>query len=966
MSQASIIVVVTDKSDVAGLHGRIVVSADEYLEGTGRLADADALVVNLCRTTRYGSKGYYVSLLADARGQHVLPSVQTVAGLADPYARFRALQEAGVPTIDAAEMVIRKRAAQASERSVQTLEAPTDGHFPVPLVRAESGHVAAAAEDQFVETVVQLGTCADTRFRRAARAVYSEWPAPLLRMQVVREADQWKIAEVAAASPHELTEAEQRGLLAALSDDRRFIKARAPGSHETVRASIAVLTDASDPFSPSSPETIDRLERVAARMNVHVARLGLQDLRKLSEYDALFVRSHTGVTHPAFQFAVRAEAFGMPVVDATQSTIRCTNKVFIEELLSREGIPTPRTQIITSGTKWRQIEQLGFPFVLKLPDGDFSAAVHKITSRDDFERYAGGMFRRSPLLIAQEWLPTEFDWRIGVLNRQLLFAARYYMARGHWQIRTVEKGTERYGRVQAVARDEAPHAVVDVALRAARLIGDGLYGVDIKESPHGPVVIEVNDNPNLDVGYEDTADGDLIYQDIIRYFVAKVEAAGMSDRAGDKHLADVRRPIHVPATAQPDRYQPFSVTGMELEYPIVDRDLNVVSLVEPAFRILAGHGTSDVNLGAIGFSNEFADHVFELKTQQPLGSMTDIEAVLYEGVARFTAVLRDEFGACLLPTAMHPWFDPHDARLWTRSGLRVYTTYARLFNVRTHGWMNVQAAHVNLPFGSEAETMAMLNACSLLIPYLPAIAASSPMHDGKLQDTVDARMAWLTHIQARIPESCGVIVPEYAKSFADYRKHILQPMYAALDKTPDTACIRAEFFNTRAAILRFARKALEIRVLDTQECVKMDVAMAAFVRWSLKHLTQLLLQERLPLPDHRLLVADFQSTIEQGCQARVHAPHVETGRDSSGLASVRDVLKLLIAGARDQAPAEDTKYLDLIERVAESGSLSERIRARLQPYAHKPAEEFNEMVRHTYIQLVDCLESNEPWQGRWS
>jgi len=238
-------------------------------------------------------------------------------------------------------------------------------------------------------------------------------------------------------------------------------------------------------------------------MNVHVHRIGLDDLRKLPEYDALFVRALTGVSEPAFQFALRAEALDMPVVDDPQSIIRCGNKVFLEELLRREGIPTPRTLIVTRATPWGQVEALGLPLVLKLPDGSFSSAVHKIASRDEFRRRSQEMFHRSPLIIAQEFLPTDFDWRVTVLGGRLLFAARYYMARGHWQIRSESKGTERYGRVEAVSRGEAPRAVVQLALRAAALIGDGMYGVDLKETPAGPVVIEINDNPNLDVGYED-------------------------------------------------------------------------------------------------------------------------------------------------------------------------------------------------------------------------------------------------------------------------------------------------------------------------------------------------------------------------------------------------------------------------------------------------------------------------------
>ncbi|MFL5385647.1 MAG: glutamate-cysteine ligase family protein [Longimicrobiaceae bacterium] len=973
MTRRRVLVVVQDPRDAEGLPPGLVVEADRYLEGGGDLAEPRLTVVNLCRSTRYGSRGYYVSLLADARGQQAIPSVETSEGLQEPYGRFRALQEAGVPTVDAAEMRVRARSAPGHAPSA----ADGDGErpsFPVPLVRGEDGRCRPARAGEYVETLVHLGRCADPRFHRAALAVYREWPAPVLRLQLVHEDEEWKVTQVAAAAPHHLTPEERTQLVHALADPERVVRRGREAPRETVRASIAVLVDPGDPFSPSSPETIDRLERVAARMNVHVHRIGLGDLRKLPEYDALFIRVLTGVSEPAFQFALRAEALDMPVVDDPQSIIRCGNKVFLEELLRREGIPTPRTLIVTRNTPWEQVAALGLPLVVKLPDGSFSAAVHKIASRDDFRRRAAEMFERSPLIIAQEFLPTGYDWRVTVLGGRLLFAARYYMARGHWQIRSEAKGTERYGRVEAVPRDQAPREVVDCALRAALLIGDGLYGVDLKETAKGPVVIEINDNPNLDVGYEDAEDGTAVYEDVVRYFVERVEEASPPRGAGRRRrsvseaaLEAIRRPVR-PRTRRRNGekpYRAFEVAGMELEYPTVDRDLNVVSLVEPAFRVLAGHGTSDVELGALGFSNEIADHVFEVKTTAPVRSLREAEEILYEGVQRFSAVLRAEFDARLMPTGMHPWFDPRRGRLWTRSGGKIYGTYARLFDVKTHGWMNVQASHLNLPFGDERETMAMHTAAALLVPYLPALAASTPMHDGDLRPTADSRLAWILEHQARIPESCGEIVPEYVESFADYRRCILAPMYAALDRlADDAAAIRHEFLNARGAVLKSSRRAMEVRVLDTQECVKMDAAIAAFVRASLKHLAKRVLAGKVELPPHAVLVEDFRATVRDGAAACVRAPHLAVERGAGGRAEARTVLRALLGEAEGSARKDEAEYMELVGRVIEAGSLSERIRAALRPCEEGPEEDFTEAARRIYIELMDCLQANEPWRGR--
>lgn len=976
MSRTRVIAVVSEAADGRGLPEGMHVTADRYLAGGGELTAPGAVVVNLCRSWKYGSKGYYVSLLADARGQLPIPGVDVSEAFGDAYALFRALQEAGVSTVDPEEMRARRRAARASapaEEEGEEDEGPRA--LPVPIVRVqeEGGWTCRpASAEEAAETLVFLGSAADARFRNTALAVYREWPAPVLRLQLVREEGEWKVTAIAPVPPHRLEEDDRRRLCEALADQKRIVRRGREAPREERRASIAVLVDPDDVFSPSSPETLDRLERVAQRMNVHVRRIGLDELHKLPEYDALFIRALTGVSEPAFQFALRAEALGMPVVDDSQSIIRCGNKVFLDELLRREGIPTPRTRIVTRHTPWDEVKGLGLPLVIKLPDGSFSNAVHKVGSRDEFRRHADAMFRRSPLIIAQEFLPTDYDWRITVLDGRLLFACRYHMARGHWQIRAESSaGKERYGRVEAVPRESAPPTVVQAALRAARLIGDGLYGVDLKETADGPVVIEVNDNPNLDVGYDDAADGAAIYEDLVDFFVRRIEQGPADDAPAAEEPADTRllerarKPIPAGKSGRGERhYRPFEVAGMELEYPTVDRDLNVVSLVEPAFRVLAGRGTSDVDLGAVGFSNEIADHVFEIKTQQPVRSLADAERMLAEGIQRFSAVLHAEFGARLMPTGMHPWFDPRKGRLWTRSGLRVYTTYARLFDVRTHGWMNVHAAHLNLPLGREVDAMAMHTAAALLIPYLPALAASSPMYDGDLQPAVDGRLAWILEHQARIPESCGELVPEYVDSFGDYRKRILAPMYRALDRLPDTGAIRHEFFNTRGAILRFARRAMEVRVLDTQECVKMDVAIAVFVRAALKHLAARVAAGRVELPEHAVLVEDFRACIRDGSQARVLAPHLDVDRDGGGGADARTVLRHLLAGARRAVRKDEAAYLDLVARMIETGTLSERIRAEMAPFAEADDETFTEVARRIYIELIDCLEANEPWARR--
>jgi glutathione synthase/RimK-type ligase-like ATP-grasp enzyme len=172
----------------------------------------------------------------------------------------------------------------------------------------------------------------------------------------------------------------------------------------------------------------------------------------------------------------------------------------------------------------RAMDELGLPLVVKIPDVSFSRGVHKISSAEEFRRVAEELFEETDLLIAQKFLPTEFDWRVGVLSGEPLFVCQYRMARGHWQIiKHGADGSAREGGMKTFDLDQAPRELIDIAMRAARPIGDGLYGVDIKQTDRGFVVIEVNDNPNLDHGYEDAVGKDDIWIKLLKWFTARLE-----------------------------------------------------------------------------------------------------------------------------------------------------------------------------------------------------------------------------------------------------------------------------------------------------------------------------------------------------------------------------------------------------------------------------------------------------------
>src|SRR5262245_22858154 len=251
------------------------------------------------------------------------------------------------------------------------------------------------------------------------------------------------------------------------------------------------------------------------------------------------------------------------------------------------------------------------------------------------------------------------------------------------------------------------------------------------------------------------------------------------------------------------QYRLFEVVGLELEYAVVDSELRPQCLVEDTLRVLAGRPTSDVDLEQVGLSNELAAHVFEVKNLVPLADLVDAERHLADAVQRVGGLLAEQFGARLLPTAMHPFMHPSETELWRRSGRAIYETYARLFPIQEHGWLNVQSCQINLPFGAtEAETVRLHNAIACLLPYPPPLAASSPSHCGRPGPSVCTRMAFYRTNQKRIPEITGRVVPDFMTSVAQYRRDVFERIYAALDRIPGTARIRHEFVNSRGAILR--------------------------------------------------------------------------------------------------------------------------------------------------------------------
>lgn len=281
----------------------------------------------------------------------------------------------------------------------------------------------------------------------------------------------------------------------------------------------------------------------------------------------------------------------------------------------------------------------------------------------------------------------------------------------------------------------------------------------------------------------------------------------------------------------------FEVYGIELEYMIVERDtLDLLPISDQIIKYVAGEYVNEVEQGPVAWSNEVVLHVIEMKSNGPVPSLSVLPEQFQISINSINAIL-DDMNGRLMPTAMHPWMNPFlHTRLWPHGASEIYDTYNRIFNCEGHGWSNLQSMHINLPFADDAEFARLHSAIRLLLPVLPALAASSPVMEGDLTGLMDTRLETYRRNAEIIPSITGLVVPEPVTSRAEYERVILQPMYADIDRYDPDKILQEEWLNSRGAIAKFERNAIEIRVLDVQETPIADLAIASLIVAVLKKL----------------------------------------------------------------------------------------------------------------------------------
>ncbi len=290
---------------------------------------------------------------------------------------------------------------------------------------------------------------------------------------------------------------------------------------------MAILINPNEATPPSCPEALRKFKDIANKKGLFVEFITRSDTDRINEFDALFIRETTSVNDHTYEISRMAYAEGLVVMDDPWSILKCSNKIYQNETFRRHRILTPETQIFTKNLFDNfMLDKLTFPLVLKQPDSAFSLGVTKVENQEEALSALKSLFKKSDMVICQQFLYSEFDWRIGILDNEPLFACKYYMTNGHWQIYNWQNDEkDQSGDSETLNIADVPVKVIQTALKSSALIGDGLYGVDLKMVGDKVYVVEVNDNPNIDAGIEDLILKDSLYEKVIDSFINRIELA---------------------------------------------------------------------------------------------------------------------------------------------------------------------------------------------------------------------------------------------------------------------------------------------------------------------------------------------------------------------------------------------------------------------------------------------------------
>lgn len=480
----SIVVTDFDTDFFDGIPNVINIRANTYIEDIKYQSIKNARIFNLCSSLNYQTVGYYVSLLAHARNHIVFPNIISLMD----FRRKVLVRSIGEEIFD----VIQKELANEEGRTL-TIES-------------------------------YFGHCIEQKYQNLNNELNMLYEAPLLCYQFEKK-DCWTLKKVTTLKLKEIEQSETiKGYAVRYFSQKRFLKS----TLKNYKYDMAILIDESEKNPPSCEVALQKFKQVAESLGFYVEMITKKDYKRITEFDALFIRTTTNVNNYTYDFSRYAYSEGLVVIDDPWSILRCSNKLYLFESLKSAGIKIPKTWTLNKKSDYKkQIQLLKYPLILKQPDSAFSFGVYKVVDLQECKEMLAELFIKSEIVIAQEFLPTSYDWRIGIMDKKPVFACKYYMAKDHWQIYNWNscEDNQEAGGFETISLSSVPDKVLKTALDAANLVGDGLYGVDLKDIEGELYVIEVNDNPNIDHGIEDLYLGDSLYYKIMQSFYNRLENA---------------------------------------------------------------------------------------------------------------------------------------------------------------------------------------------------------------------------------------------------------------------------------------------------------------------------------------------------------------------------------------------------------------------------------------------------------
>lgn len=441
-------------------------------------------VFNLSHNLAYQSLGYYVSLLARARNLRVIPSVSTIEDLNN-------------------EKVINSIGDEVFSLMQKALKGVTT---------------------KTVEVSVIFGISENPSLQKLVRALLRYFDAPLIKY-TFQKRTYWRLHKVNLLTLDDVEPTSENKLLA----QKYFAQNRfAVSEIKQYKYDLAILIDENELTPPSDELALKYFKEAAESIGFYTEFITKDDYHRLSQFDALFIRANTDVHSFTYKFSRLAYAEGLIVIDDPWSILQCSNKLYFHESMKKINVRTPKTIFVSKKTKLDDlINELALPIVLKEPDSASSLGVWKVTTKEELALKLRELLCKSALIVAQQYLKTDFDWRIGILDGNALYVSKYYMAKNHWQIFNWQNNRTKvnYGRVETFAVSDVSPKLIQVALKAASRFGSGLYGVDIKEHAGEYYVVEVNDNPSIDRLIEDRVLGKELYLIIMQNILIRIEKA---------------------------------------------------------------------------------------------------------------------------------------------------------------------------------------------------------------------------------------------------------------------------------------------------------------------------------------------------------------------------------------------------------------------------------------------------------